>query len=114
MKSIACAIVAVATIAYTGLASAHESPMNMPYDPWCCRGNDVGGDCAPIPASALKAKSGGWEVSVGPGDHPLLTKSHVFFMPYDKVRVSTDGQPHACFFPNEDTLRCLYVAPQSF
>jgi hypothetical protein len=92
-----------------GSAFGHDSPMGMQYDPWCCRGNDVGGDCAPIPPSSLRATKGGYEVSVGPGDHPLLTKPHVFFMPYDKVRESTDGQPHACFFPNEDTLRCLYV-----
>lgn len=93
-----------------GTAGAHTSPGGMEYSGWCCSGVD----CSPIPAKTVKAVTGGYQVSVGPGDHPMLTRSHVFLIPYDKVKESTDGVNHACFFPNEDTLRCLYVPPQSF
>lgn len=103
-------VVLLSALLAAGSAYGHTAPSGMEYSAYCCSGTD----CAPIPTKAVKAVSGGYQVSVGPGDHPMLTRPHVFLVPYDKVKESTDGGMHACFFPNEDTLRCLYVPPQSF
>ena len=84
------------------------------YDGWCCNGNGTSGDCQPIPASSVKPVEGGWQVTLRPGDHHMVTKMHTYFMPYSKARISQDDDYHACLFPDENTLRCLYVRPMAF
>lgn len=94
-------------------ASAHNW-----YASWCCNGDAHTGDCQEIPSEAVTPIEGGWRVILRPGDHRKVTKTQVYFVPYKneekyspKVRQSQDNQFHACLFPSEETLRCLYVPP---
>lgn len=64
----------------------------------CCNGED----CAWIAPERVKAVVGGYDVV-----HVSGKRS---FMPYREALPSWDGQYHACFWPNPETLRCL-VAP---
>lgn len=99
-------------------ANAHDAPTGWRYDAWCCSGSTGGsehaGDCAPIPSKAVKPIKGGYQVTLHAGDHHMITKDHVFFVPYQVVRQSGDDRYHSCFFPTEDTLRCFYAPPQSY
>ncbi len=100
-------------------AFPHEALNGMKFHPMCCNGNAVNGDCHHIPTSAVRAMTDGYEVTLKPGDHPLVTKPHVFFVAYKDVRRTGDDgmvpdQYYACLYPTEDTLRCLYVPPEGF
>lgn len=55
---------------------AHEAPTGFKFSPWCCNGNSVHGDCAQIPASAVEEVSGGYQITLKPGDHHMVTKVH--------------------------------------
>lgn len=92
-------------------AYAHEAPSGMKYDAYCCNGNRVNGDCEMIPASSVRVTPDGYEVTLRPGDHRMVTVKHVFHKSYSETRVSTDNEYHACLFPDEHTLRCLYAPP---
>ena len=80
------------------------------YDPWCCSGKD----CAPIPFSAVREIQGGYQITLKPGDHPLVTRVHVFQIEQVKVKRSKDDQYHACLFPTEDRLLCFYAPAAMF
>lgn len=88
-------------------AAAHMSPGGMAYEAWCCSNKD----CAPVPSTAFRAIPGGWEITVRPGDHPMVTRVHTFSVPYGDTRPATDGEHHICLWPTEDDLRCVYVPP---
>jgi hypothetical protein len=90
--------------------SFSHSDGDQTYDPWCCNTRD----CAPIPASAVTAGPNGWRVTIRPGDHPMARNAVTHFVPYGSERRADDGRHHACLFPTEQTLRCLYVPPQGF
>jgi hypothetical protein len=92
------------------------------YHKACCSPADVTtgeGDCDPIPASAVRTVPGGFEVTLRPGDHPNVTREHTWFVTYEdlmvagskmtKVQLSKNEEWHVCLYPNEDTLRCLYI-----
>jgi len=53
-------------------------------------------------------------VTLNVGDHPFVTKPHKFTFEYSKVNWSIDGLFYACLYPDENTLRCLYLPPPSF
>lgn len=92
-------------------AYAHDHK-GMVFDPWCCNGNSTTGDCQEIPRQSVRAVNGGYQVVLAPGQHPrVILKSHVYFVPQDKVRDSTNGLYYACIYPNEATLRCFYAPP---
>lgn len=93
-------------------ARAHTTVTGMMFDTWCCNGNNVNGDCQPIPEAAVKPVTGGYQVTLLPGMHPMVTEPHTYFMPQDKVRLSTDGLVYACLYPTEAELRCLYMMPE--
>ena len=95
-------------------ARAHETASGMIFDARCCRGNSVTGDCQPIPASSVKPIAGGLQITLAPGDHPLVTRVHVFQIEQGKVLPSTDGRYYACLWPSEDHLQCLYAPPTGF
>lgn len=102
MKSIACAIVAVAAIACTGLASAHDAPAGWTY-PWSCCSNQ---DCHEVPEDAIKE---------GPGGYELVTTGEV--VPYGDKRVkdSPDGRFHACQQAGDfdkGRILCLFIPPR--
>jgi hypothetical protein len=87
---------------------AHTAPSGMEYDAWCCSGTD----CAPISSKAVTPQGTGYRVELNAGDHPMVTKHHVYTIPYQAVKRSTDGGYHICFFPDEDTVRCFYAPDQ--
>jgi len=93
----------------TWTAKAHDAPSGMSYPSWCCQGTraDGTGDCDPIPSRTVKEIPGGWVITIGPGDHPLVTKNHVFVKKYGEERRSTDGEYHICLWPDENTARCF-------
>jgi hypothetical protein len=81
------------------------------YDPYCC--NDQ--DCAPIAPQHVAATEGGWLVTLGPGDHPMVKEPRTFLVPYADARPSGDDAFHACIVlwrPGE--MRCFYAPPMGF
>jgi hypothetical protein len=88
------------------LASAPASGHGW-YDPFCCSGRD----CAPIPFSAVTITEDGYLVTLGPGDHIMVRSPVEHLAPYGEVRESRDDSFHACLFPDQSVLRCLYAPP---
>lgn len=97
-----------------GPAWPHQTASGMIFDARCCRGNSITGDCQPIPASSVTPIDGGLQITLAPGDHPLVTRVHVFQIEQGKVLPSTDGRYYACLWPSEDHLQCLYAPPTGF
>lgn len=77
------------------------------YDPACCSNQD----CAPVPARSVTAVPGGWQVEVGPGDHPLIHAPASYFLPYEDALISQDGAFHLCVSQSTGALLCLYAPP---
>ncbi len=77
-------------------AAAHDW-----YPLACCRGTEVGGDCAPLPASRVKETPQGYLI-----DGKILKS-------YAETRWSPDGQFHACF-PASGALSCFFAPQRSF
>lgn len=71
-------------------ASAHSW-----YDPWCCSGDPITGDCKPIAAGEVTERPDGYHF-------------REFVIPYAQARVSVDRDFHWCEFP-KGTLRCFYA-----
>jgi hypothetical protein len=86
-------------VLYSGVnALAHNAPSGMPYPTDCC--SDLGLECEPIPEHAITLAPLGYVLRVMPGEHknvrtrPASTRLFVFGS--DRIKVSTDGQYHAC------------------
>lgn len=102
------ALMVIGFLAWTGQASAHESPTGQVYDAWCCNGKD----CQTIPTDSVTINDAGeYEITLRPGDHPMVTKVSVHTKAIMETRPSDDGYFHACLWPDENTLRCLYAPP---
>lgn len=99
-----------ALVSATASPALGHSDGDQPYDPWCCNMKD----CAPIPASAVSPGPNGWRVTLRPGDHPLVRNQVSHLVPYGTERRAVDGRYHACLFPTEQTLRCIYIPPMGF
>ena len=82
--------VAYALIVWLILATGAEA--HDWYEPVCCSDTD----CAPIPDSAVREGPNGYEVTLQPGQHPMVKEPLSYVVPYDKVRQSPDGKYHAC------------------
>lgn len=95
-------------------AVAHEAQTGMVYEPFCCNGDANTGDCFQIPSETVKAGPDGYQVTLRPGDHPLVTAPQSWIVPYKDARPATDGAFHACLFPKETDMRCLYAPGQGF
>lgn len=107
---IALLVLAVACL-FVLPALSHEHD-GFKFDPICCNGNNVNGDCQPIPGSAVTHLGNGQLlVTLKPGDHPMVTRIHVYRFEQSKVRWTDNGRNYACLYPDEDKLRCLYLAP---
>lgn len=99
--------------------TAHGPKGEQVYESACCRSTKDahGGDCHPLPEGAVRAEKNGWAITIrGPEDHPLATRRHEFFIPYDskKVRPATDGRFHLCLWPTEADDKCFYAPPHGF
>jgi hypothetical protein len=98
---------------------AHQSDGGQKYDAWCCNpvtkgAHMISGDCAPIKSHSVKPVKGGYQVTLDVGDHPLSKTKQVHFITYGSVKESTDGEYHACLYPDETVLRCFYAPPMSY
>ena len=89
------------------LAVAHSAPVGWHYDSWCCSGRD----CAPIPQEEVHVTPDGYLVTI-PASSTSARLEKLFR--YDEVRMSGDGQYHACVVPGSGDFRCLYVPPMGF
>ncbi len=65
-------------MALTATALAHESHKGFKYESYCCNGDAETGDCQMIPTRSVRVTQDGYEVSLAPGDHRLVTRRHVF------------------------------------
>lgn len=84
----------LATLFSVRPARAHEAHKGWSY-PWeCCANND----CTQISADRVKTAPGGYLVD---GRFHVAQKD---------VRVSPDGEYHACF-PKPDVLKCFWAPP---
>lgn len=83
-------------------SDAHQSRSAWPYPPWCCNGQDFGGDCEAIPKSQVRKGAGGFSVILHPGDHRLVTRNQLFLIPYGDEKPSGDGDFHICLQPTDD------------
>ncbi|MFC3164710.1 hypothetical protein [Ciceribacter thiooxidans] len=95
-------------------AYAHDAATGWSYDAFCCNGSHVSGDCQTIPSRSVRVTRNGYEITVGPGDHRLVTRRHDFTLPQSNARRSQDEEYHLCLFPDEDTLRCFYAPDMGY
>src|SRR5687767_14367774 len=79
-----------------GAAAAHEahSPTGVTwkYDGFCCNGDNLSGDCQMISTKNVRVTEGGYEISLGPGDHRLITRPHHFSLKQSQARRSQDEE----------------------
>ena len=85
------AVLLVLVIAFVMIAAPPARGHSF-YDPYCCSGQD----CEPIDDKRVKLVEGGY----------LLDDAH--FIAEKDARQAPDGNYHACFWPNPETLRCFY------
>lgn len=90
-------------------ATAHGPEGSWAYPPACCRGDARGGDCERIPEGSVRESKSGYVVTLQPGDHRRVSRSHHYLVPYDSVIRSGDGHYHACLHPTEDDLNCFFA-----
>jgi hypothetical protein len=107
-------ILTVVMIVYASCVTAHEAHTGWKYESYCCNGNEQTGDCQMIPTRSVRVTQGGYEVSLAPGDHRLVTRKHLFKWSQGETRRSQDGEYHLCLYPNEDTPRCFYAPDMGF
>jgi hypothetical protein len=114
---IGCAALALLPFA----ASAHHTGAGLKYDPWCCNGDGVHGDCWEIPDTAVRidAERQVFVITLHAGDHPKVTRDHVYEVRYtdmiqsrEVIKRDFDDHYHLCLFPNESTVRCFYIKRQ--
>lgn len=93
-------------------AAAHTAPTGWEYSQICCSNRD----CAPIPDSAVKETNDGYQITLMPGQHPMV-KDKVFqaTIPYNsgKLKDSPDGMYHACILSTGHVM-CFYRGPRGF
>ncbi|RRN68748.1 hypothetical protein EIQ31_19690 [Agrobacterium deltaense] len=100
--------------AFSATSLAHESHKGFKYESYCCNGDAETGDCQMIPTRSVRVTSDGYEVSLAPGDHRMVTRRHVFNWSQSQARRSEDGEYHLCLFPDEDTPRCFYAPDMGY
>jgi hypothetical protein len=83
----------------------------------CCWGpaNGRTGDCAMIDDKTVREGPNGYEVTLNPGDHPLVTKETVSFtVPYADAQDAPDGAYHICLVPSTLKQRCFFAGSRGF
>ncbi|MCJ8519479.1 hypothetical protein ABID21_002293 [Pseudorhizobium tarimense] len=115
MRSIPMTFILAQSLLFAALpAGSHDAPAGWQYDKFCCNGDGHNGDCQMISTKNVKITERGYEISLGPGDHRLVTRPHHFTLPQSKARRSRDAEHHLCLYPTEETLRCFYAPPMAF
>lgn len=77
------------------------------YSSFCCSSSD----CAPIPRTAVEITPDGYKITLHAGEHPMVTSTVVHIVPFTDTLVSEDGEYHACLYPTQNVMRCMYVPP---
>jgi hypothetical protein len=95
-------------------AMGHNAASGFKYEAFCCNGDSESGDCQPIRSEDVRPDRDGYQITIGPGDHRLATRQHVFFVQQSKTLESPDGKFHLCLYPSKDTLRCFYAPPMGY
>jgi hypothetical protein len=111
-------LIALLSLTFSAPAVAHESPISgWKYDTECCGGNPTSefiiNDCAPVDENTITEVSGGFQLNLKPGDHPMVTKAPVSeLIPYNdrRVRKSGDWRKHVCVSPMGHVY-CVYLVP---
>jgi hypothetical protein len=85
----------LATIKYAFGHGAYTTLRNPVTKAPCCNGED----CAPIAPERVRVAVGGFNV--------VHESGKITFYPHEQTLQSWDGEYHACFYPNAETLRCL-------
>lgn len=112
-------LLALAAPFYAGAnAFAHNAPSGMPYPTDCC--SDLGKECEPIPEHAITLAPLGYVLRVMPGEHKNVrtqpSSTRLFVFGSDRIKVSTDGQYHACI--DKEVARrpawpwCIIIPPR--
>ena len=97
-------------------AHAHQAISGWTYPTSCCSNND----CQQIPESAVEITSGGYIVTLSPGQHKQIKKkTWTFTIPMNKARTPPDGYYHICLggeILDAETPRviCFYAPPMSY
>ncbi len=108
------ALILVSITVYAFTVEAHDAHSGWSYDLYCCNGDGHTGDCQEIPSSSVRIVPGGYQLTLAPGDHRLITRKHIFKFPQSTTRRSQDSEYHLCLFPDENTPRCFYAPDMSF
>ena len=90
-------------------ALAHQAPSGWEYSTDCCSARD----CAPVPDTAVREAPGGWSVLIMPGEHPMVPSDGAPVSAHirhgdDRIRMSGDGEKHACVGFTRRVL-CVYL-----
>lgn len=91
---------------------AHEAPLGWLYPANCCSGRD----CAEAPSGSVREGPNGYEVTLLPGQHPMVKdEPHSFVVAYDarQIRDSPDGRFHVCLSP-QLRLLCFFAGSRGF
>jgi len=100
--------VGIAMVVWAASAEAHSW-----YPTRCCWSPQTApsgrlGDCDAIPTVRVKEGPNGYEVSLVPGDHPMVKEPISFVVAYDDADVSLDGGYHVCF-NSLMQVRCFFA-----
>lgn len=68
----------------------------------------MSGDCQQIPFKAVEIVPGGFQVTLGAGQHRKITRHHVYFVKQQDAKPSKDGEFHLCLYPSEDKVQCFF------
>lgn len=101
-------VAAAAIVGFRSYGDAHPFRSGWTYLPACCRGSEAGGDCERIPGASVRKGPRG---ILHPGDHHLVTKDHIFQVPYGGEIPSGDSDFHICLHPTEDHMNCFFAPP---
>jgi hypothetical protein len=107
-------ILVVVASAFPSSLFAHEALTGWKYEAFCCNGNEHNGDCQMISTKNVRVTPQGYDISLRPGEHRLVTRRHDFSVPQSQTRRSGDEEYHLCLYPDEDTLRCFYAPDMAY
>lgn len=109
------AAAALCALLFAAPAWGHSAHGQWSYEYDCCGGDPAGirpgGDCAPVPESAVEEATGGYAVRLLPGQHPMAQTPLAGFLAHGSpmLRPSGDGQKHVC--TDGRRIICVYVPP---
>ena len=110
--ALACGI--LAGVIMVRPARSHQAPTGWDYPLACCWGPSANrqGDCNQIPFQSVRVGAEGFEITLRPGDHPLVqTDAKQFLIRFEDAMDSPDGEFHLCINPHTGEARCFFAPP---